>query len=179
MSHLRIYHASNTRQPYKLLNHFDDIARELAGTGICFSRWQADKQLAADASGQQILAAYNDEIAAFMQQHGHAQADVLSAAVQQGQDCRFMQEHTNCSDVTSLLVSGRVLLGLRHGEEVYLLLCEKGDLVSVPAGIRHWFDLGDNQRPRLIRLFNSVQGLLAQPTGSDIASSYPLLADMS
>lgn len=179
MSHLCVYHGSNTLQPHKLLNHYDDIASELASIGIYFSRWQTGKQLDAGSSGQHILAAYHDDIAAFMQQHDYAQADIFSTDEQQEQDCKLlMQEHTHSGDVSCFLVAGRALFGLQHEDQVYLLLCEKGDLVSVPAGVKHWFDLGDQPRLNMIRLYNNTQDLLVQPTGRDIASSYPSLADM-
>ena len=47
-----------------------------------------------------------------------------------------------------------------HAEdEVLLTRCERGDLISVPAGTRHWF--------------NNSEGWLATFTGSDISWSFP------
>jgi 1,2-dihydroxy-3-keto-5-methylthiopentene dioxygenase len=56
-----------------------------------------------------------------------------------------------------------------------MVLCEAGDLISVPAGIRHWFDMGPSPRFTAIRLFTSPEGWVARYTGDPIAEAYPRL----
>ncbi len=58
---------------------------------------------------------------------------------------------------------------------VYSMLCEKDDLISVPANARHWFDLGPNPSFAAIRLFNNLEGWVANFTGDRIAGRFPLL----
>jgi 1,2-dihydroxy-3-keto-5-methylthiopentene dioxygenase len=56
-----------------------------------------------------------------------------------------------------------------------VLLCEKDDLISVPANTRHWFDMGPNPVFTAIRLFNNPQGWVANFTGDNIANNFPML----
>lgn len=72
-------------------------------------------------------------------------------------------------------VDGHGLFYLHLGDEVYTVLCEKGDLISVPVGTAHWFDMRPNPRFRAVRLFTNPEGWLANFTGSDIAKRFPAL----
>jgi 1,2-dihydroxy-3-keto-5-methylthiopentene dioxygenase len=56
---------------------------------------------------------------------------------------------------------------------VHLVLCETGDLISVPAGIRHWFDMGPTPHFTAIRLFTNPEGWIARFTGDPIADAFP------
>jgi 1,2-dihydroxy-3-keto-5-methylthiopentene dioxygenase len=58
---------------------------------------------------------------------------------------------------------------------VYAVLCEKNDLISVPANTPHWFDMGPNPDFCAIRLFNNPDGWVAHFTGDEIAARFPLL----
>jgi 1,2-dihydroxy-3-keto-5-methylthiopentene dioxygenase len=52
-------------------------------------------------------------------------------------------------------------------------LCEKGDLISVPANTTHWFDMGIEPRFKCIRFFTAPDGRVGNFTGSDIATRFP------
>jgi 1,2-dihydroxy-3-keto-5-methylthiopentene dioxygenase len=54
-----------------------------------------------------------------------------------------------------------------------MTLCERGDLISVPAGTRHWFDMGPAPRFTAIRLFTTPAGWVANFTGEPIARGFP------
>jgi 1,2-dihydroxy-3-keto-5-methylthiopentene dioxygenase len=58
---------------------------------------------------------------------------------------------------------------------VYELLCTKGDLIGVPDGTRHWFDMGPAPHFVAIRLFTNPAGWVAEMTGSDIARRFSRL----
>ena len=62
---------------------------------------------------------------------------------------------------------------LHIGAEVLLTRCERGDLISVPAGTRHWFDMGSDPLFCALRWFNNSEGWVAKFTGSDISRSSP------
>src|SRR5690606_39582121 len=52
---------------------------------------------------------------------------------------------------------------------VFNVLCQKGDLISVPAGSRHWFDAGESDPfVKAIRIFIDTSGWVPHYTGSDI-----------
>jgi 1,2-dihydroxy-3-keto-5-methylthiopentene dioxygenase len=72
-------------------------------------------------------------------------------------------------------VDGRGLFCLHIGDEVLQVLCERNDWLSVPAGTRHWFDMGERPCFCAIRFFNNQKGWVAQFTGDPIAERYPLL----
>ncbi|MEC9482011.1 MAG: cupin, partial [Halomonas sp.] len=55
----------------------------------------------------------------------------------------------------------------------YVIGCAAGDLISVPAGTPHWFDMGPEPNFMAIRLFTDSQDWVARMTGSDIASRFP------
>ncbi|MEM7678491.1 MAG: cupin, partial [Myxococcota bacterium] len=53
------------------------------------------------------------------------------------------------------------------------VLCERGDLIAVPDGTRHWFDMGSEPNFKCIRFFTNPEGWVAQFTGDDIAGKFP------
>ncbi|MNR57833.1 Acireductone dioxygenase [compost metagenome] len=57
------------------------------------------------------------------------------------------------------------------------MLCEKNDLISVPAGTKQWFDMGERPHFITIHLFNNPQGRVANFTGDKIAGQFPRLED--
>ena len=85
---------------------------------------------------------------------------------------KFLDEHRHGEDEVRFFVAGRGLFVLHIEEHVYVL-CERNDLISVPAGTRHWFDMGEHPHFVAVRLFNNPEGWVAQFTGDDIASRFP------
>jgi 1,2-dihydroxy-3-keto-5-methylthiopentene dioxygenase len=69
-------------------------------------------------------------------------------------------------------VAGQGLFSLHVGGRVYQVLCTRGDLIGVPAGATHWFDMGPNPPFVAVRLFNNPEGWVARFTGSDIADRF-------
>jgi 1,2-dihydroxy-3-keto-5-methylthiopentene dioxygenase len=72
-------------------------------------------------------------------------------------------------------VAGRGCFYLRLAPEVVALVCEGGDLVSVPAGTRHWFDMGTRPEFVAIRLFEEQDGWIGEFTGDSIGARFPAL----
>ena len=179
MSQLTIYDES---QPVQSLFDSTDYARicsELDRAGVRFERWNADRPLADDASSADIIAAYQREIDRLVAEQGYQTWDVVSMNPDHPQKDEFRQkflaEHTHGEDEVRFFVRGHGLFVLHIGDKVFALLCEKDDLVSVPANTKHWFDMGPNPVFTAIRLFNNPEGWVANFTGDDIASRFPLL----
>ena len=86
---------------------------------------------------------------------------------------KFLDEHTHAEDEVRFFVAGSGLFSLHLGTRVYEVLCEQGDLIGVPDGTRHWFDMGPAPSFVAIRLFTNPAGWVAQFTGSDIATRFP------
>jgi 1,2-dihydroxy-3-keto-5-methylthiopentene dioxygenase len=56
---------------------------------------------------------------------------------------------------------------------VFHVLCQKGDLLSVPAGTKHWFDAGAEEPfVKAIRIFIDASGWVPEYTGSGIDQKF-------
>jgi 1,2-dihydroxy-3-keto-5-methylthiopentene dioxygenase len=156
---------------------FAAIARTLGTIGVRFERWRAEQPLAPDAGQEEVIAAYRREIDRLSERHGFRSIDVVSlgpdhpdrVALRQ----KFLAEHTHGDFEIRFFVGGRGLFYLHVGAHVYLLLCEQGDLVSVPANTTHWFDMGERPDFKCIRFFTTPEGWVGRFTGSDIATRFP------
>ncbi|WP_263146204.1 acireductone dioxygenase [Pseudomonas sp. RIT-PI-AD] len=181
MSSLSVYHESSPDLPDKVLSHAEDIAATLAAVGVRFERWQARAPVAAGAGQEEVIAAYRHEIDKLMSERGYVTVDVISLAADHPQKAelraKFLDEHRHGEDEVRFFVAGRGLFVLHIEDYVYAVLCEKNDLISVPAGTRHWFDMGEQPNFVAIRLFSNPEGWVARFTGDDIASRFPRLED--
>lgn len=177
MSSLTVYHENQPEQPLKLLTHAEDIASTLAEVGVRFERWEAAAPIAAGASQDEVIAAYAHEIERLKRERGYITVDVVSLNSDHPQKAelraKFLDEHRHGEDEVRFFVAGRGLFVLHIEEHVYAVLCERNDLISVPAGTRHWFDMGEHPHFVAVRLFNNPEGWVAQFTGDDIASRFP------
>lgn len=155
------------------------IAAELAARGLRFERWPARGELAEGADQEAILSAYAGEIARIQSQGQYPTVDAIRLGPdhpeRQALRLKFLAEHTHAEDEVRFFVEGQGLFCLHIGEEVLQVLCTRGDLIGVPAGTRHWFDMGAAPRFTALRFFDNPEGWVALFTGDDIASRYPLL----
>ena len=181
MSSLPVYPQSNPDVPNKLLTHVEDITSTLAVVGIRFERWQASAPIQPGASQDEVLAAYRPQIDTLMREQGYVTVDVVSLDKSHPQKdelrAKFLDEHQHGEDEVRFFVAGRGLFCLHIDDYVYAVLCEKNDLLSVPAGTRHWFDMGEFPHFVAICLFNNPEGWVATFTGDEIASRFPRLED--
>lgn len=165
--------------PAAVHTDFADIAKQLDGIGVLLERWEADRPLAEGAGQDEILAAYADPVARLKALYGFQSADVIAVSPETpGKEAlreKFLSEHTHADHEVRFFVAGRGLFFLHPDERVFGVLCEAGDLISVPARTRHWFDLGEAPELRCIRLFTTPEGWVADYTGSDIATRFPTL----
>ena len=179
MSRLTVYPESGSEHALKSTADFAEIVAELGEAGVRFECWQADHDIADDADPDTIIAAYQDEIDRLVAERGYKTWDVVSMHPEHPEKGafrkKFLDEHTHSEDEVRFFVRGQGLFVMHIGDRVYSMLCEKGDLISVPAGTRHWFDMGPNPRFTAIRLFNDPAGWVADFTGDDIASRFPKL----
>ena len=181
MSSLTVYHQSSPDVPNKMLTHVEDIASTLAEVGVRFERWQAAAPIQPGASAEEVIAAYRPQIDTLMNERGYVTVDVVSLDKSHPQKdelrAKFLDEHRHAEDEVRFFVAGRGLFTLHIDDYVYAVLCEKNDLISVPAGTRHWFDMGEFPHFVAIRLFNNAEGWVANFTGDDIAGRFPRLED--
>lgn len=178
MSVLTIY-SDDQPQQYQRYTDFTAIRNQLNTINVQFERWAATCELAADADQDAVLAAYADSIARLKQQYGFQSVDVVSLAADHPEKTafrqKFLSEHVHDDFEVRFFVEGCGLFYLHVRDKVYAVLCEKGDLISVPANTTHWFDMGENPHFVSIRLFTKPDGWVADFTGSDIAKAFPTL----
>lgn len=154
-----------------------EIATQLESLGVQFERWEADRPLAAGASQEEVLAAYADSVEKLNRQYGFQSVDVVSLGPDDPRAGemrqKFLAEHTHGDFEIRFFVEGRGLFYLHVDGKVHLLLCERGDLISVPAGTTHWFDMGARPDFKCIRFFTTPDGWLGDFTGSGISDRFP------
>lgn len=180
MSTLRIFSIKQPQQPYFQTEDVAKIAEKLQQQGVRFEQWQASAPISADSTSEQVLAAYADDITRLKQQQGYITVDVISlspnhpdkAALRQ----KFLDEHIHTEDEVRFFVRGQGLFCLHLGDEVYQVLCQQNDLISVPANTPHWFDMGTEPDFTAIRLFNNTDGWVAHFTGASLSRQFPLLS---
>ncbi len=177
MSRLRIFDEHRPLHPLRTLHDHGGIAAELAAVGVRFEHWRTEAPPAPGADADEVIRAYRREIDRLMAEEGYRAVDVVSltpdhpdrAALRK----KFLDEHTHAEDEVRFFVAGSGLFSLHLGTRVYEVLCEQGDLIGVPDGTRHWFDMGPAPSFVAIRLFTNPAGWVAQFTGSDIATRFP------
>jgi len=179
MSRLRIFHDTNGGEPVKVTSKHEEISRELGAVNVRFEQWQANKPIAPGASQDEVIAAYREDIERLKREEGYQAVDVVSLNPDNPDRAafraKFLNEHTHAEDEVRFFVAGRGLFTLHIGEKVYEVLCERGDLIGVPAGTCHWFDMSESPYFIAIRLFTNPAGWVAEFTGSDIAERFPRL----
>lgn len=181
MSLLRLYPSDADPRAHEDHHTLDAIAAAAARYGIRFERWQAGVELPKSAGQEEVLAAYRDDVDRLSRAAGFASADVVRVHPDTPNHAdmrrRFLAEHTHAADEARFFVEGRGLFVIHKDGAVLAVLCEQGDLINVPAGTPHWFDMGPSPRFAAIRFFTNPDGWVAQFTGSDIADRFPRLGD--
>jgi 1,2-dihydroxy-3-keto-5-methylthiopentene dioxygenase len=176
-STLRVYDDTDPSAPLIDTSDRAEIARTLNAAGIRFERWEANVALAADADQESILAAYAHDVQRLKDECGYTTADVLRLAKgtpnTASMRAKFLDEHRHSEDEVRFFVEGSGAFSLRIGGKVYQTVCTRGDLIGVPAGTLHWFDMGPDPEFTAIRFFVSTDGWVANFTGDDIAARFP------
>jgi 1,2-dihydroxy-3-keto-5-methylthiopentene dioxygenase len=180
MSVLTIYpdnYSKNQPQHSTRYIDFADIERELDAIDVKFERWTANRELTANDGQDTIIAAYQEAIDDLKHLYGFQSVDVINLSPDHPQKAEFRQkflaEHVHNDFEVRFFIDGRGLFYLHVNNKVYTVLCEQGDLISVPANTTHWFDMGTNPCFKVIRLFTTPEGWVAKFTGSDIATLFP------
>jgi 1,2-dihydroxy-3-keto-5-methylthiopentene dioxygenase len=159
------------------ITEFQGVRAYLAGLGIAYERWQPSHVVSADAPAAEILAAYSAEIDRLKAQGGYVAADVIDVSPQTpGLDAmlnKFNSEHWHDEDEVRFIIEGRGLFHVRPREgPVVAITVEAGDLLRVPRGTWHWFDLCQERRIRAIRLFQDPAGWTPHYTESRADRKY-------
>lgn len=157
-----------------------EIKKFMNERGIIFEQWEASMPLKDSDTQETILKAYEHELKPYMEKNGYINADVINVhkdtpnveAVRK----KFLSEHTHSEDEVRFFVDGEGQFFFHLGDrnEVFKLLCEKGDFISVPKGVTHWFDLAPKYFVKAIRIFQTQEGWVANYTESGKEQKYNL-----
>jgi 1,2-dihydroxy-3-keto-5-methylthiopentene dioxygenase len=140
-----------------------EVAAFLAAAGIEHERWRVDRADAGAASADNVLRAFASEVEALKARGGYTAADVVDVRPDlPGLDAmlaRFAREHWHDEDEIRFVIDGRGVFHVRpEGGPVFAIEVGPGDLIRVPRGTKHWFDLCAERRIRAIRLFQDAAG---------------------
>ncbi|RPE81999.1 1,2-dihydroxy-3-keto-5-methylthiopentene dioxygenase [Vulcaniibacterium tengchongense] len=177
MSRLRIFDENAPDAPLLSTRDHAEMARELKKIGVDFEQWRAAEPVAPGDPPEKIMAAYRADIDRLVAERGFKTVDVVSIAPDHPQReamrTKFLDEHFHKEDEVRFFVAGSGLFTLHVDDKVYEIECTQGDLIAVPDGTRHWFDMGPEPSFVAIRFFTEPDGWVGHFTGTDIARRFP------
>ena len=155
----------------------EEITAALASHGIDYERWQPANPVADDAPPEEILRAYATEIEQLKARGGYVTADVIDVSpTTPGLDdmlAKFNREHWHDEDEVRFIIAGHGIFHI-HSKTGHVLAIEvsAGDLIRVPRGTLHWFNLCADRRIRAIRLFQDMSGWTPHYTKSNVDAAF-------
>jgi 1,2-dihydroxy-3-keto-5-methylthiopentene dioxygenase len=161
----------------RTIDDVGELRAFLAGAGIEYERTAPDVPLAPGAPAAEVLAAYKGKIDELKTRGGYVTADVIDVvSTTPGLDAmlaKFNSEHWHDEDEVRFIIEGRGLFHIHApGMPVFAIEVEAGDLIRVPKGTLHWFDLCGDRRIRAIRLFQDPSGWTPHYTQSGVDKGF-------
>ena len=162
----------------RTLTETGEMRTFLADYGIEYEQWHSDRQVPPpDAPNDVLLAAYKDKIDELKARGGYVTADVLDVFPHtpnlDAMLNRFNSEHWHDEDEVRFIVEGRGLFHIHPpNAPVFSITVEAGDLIRVPKGTHHWFDLCGDRRIRAIRLFQDPAGWAPHYTSTGVDKGF-------
>lgn len=148
-----------------------EVSAMLAPHGIVYERWDIEKLAGSpqpeDKTPQEhVLAVFSDEVERLCKERGYQTADVIALKPDtpnlDALLAKFDKEHTHTEDEVRFVVSGRGIFIIRgKDEQLYDVEVHPGDLLAVPEGTQHWFELCEDRQIQCIRLFSEMSGWVA------------------
>jgi 1,2-dihydroxy-3-keto-5-methylthiopentene dioxygenase len=158
---------------HRTIEDAEGITAFLASRDIEYERLDQQTGKSRQGTSEELLSSYAGKIDELKARGGYVTADVIDVnAATPGLEAmlaRFNSEHWHDEDEVRLIVEGRGLFHIhpRTGP-VFAIEVEAGDLIRVPKGTHHWFDLCADRRIRAIRLFQDPSGWTPHYTESGV-----------
>jgi 1,2-dihydroxy-3-keto-5-methylthiopentene dioxygenase len=193
MSVLLLHTEAEPHYPLSISHEPEAISELLGKHGVRFERWPLVEGLitrdglAHGVSEADVLAAYAPRLAVLERETSYPQRDVVQLRrdvsnpgweqAASAARAKFLEEHTHAEDEVRFFVQGSGLFTMRSTDDqgrahVLSVLCKQGDVLSVPAGTRHAFDMGSSPSFCAIRLFGRPEGWVASFTGDPLLRSF-------
>jgi 1,2-dihydroxy-3-keto-5-methylthiopentene dioxygenase len=159
------------------ISEVDSIRSFLKPFGIWYEKWDVEGRIGPDASNEEILAAYSPEIERLKDAGGFVTADVINVNPNTPNLDQMLQkfdkEHTHSEDEVRFTVRGSGVFHIHPDNgPVFSITVESGDLVNVPCGTKHWFNLCTDRTIRCIRLFQDMSGWTPSYVAESVHQDY-------
>lgn len=143
----------------------------LESQGVIYEQWDisklpthlVEKYDLTDADKQEILNAFQTEIAEISERRGYKAHDIISLSDsnpnldQMLQN--FKQEHHHEDDEVRFIASGTSIFAIEGSEGKWFdVRLNPGDLISVPESTRHYFTLAEDRKTVAVRIFVTAEG---------------------
>ena len=177
MSRLRIFDDRAPATPLLATADRVEIGAELAKIGVQLEQWVPAHPVQPGDPPEAIMTAYKADIDRLVEANGFQSVDVVSIAPdnpnREAMRGKFLDEHFHKEDEVRFFVAGSGLFILHVGDRVYEIECVKDDLIAVPDGATHWFDMGEYPNFVAIRFFTEPDGWVGHFTGTGISNRFP------
>ncbi|OLO06214.1 MULTISPECIES: hypothetical protein [Salinicola] len=175
MSFLHVYHEADGDQPLLSTHDAYRIALEMSSIEIYFDRRELT-ELPVGIDTQQLMVLNNETAIDIQRLSGRQYCDLRGMSPQYpGLELRrelLCTESSNDEETWHLFLRGQAIFYFHLNYRVYVVGCDRGDLISVPAGLPHWLDIGPEPDFLLLALSNTRSPNLIA-TASDIALRFP------
>jgi len=147
----------------RTITDVEEIRAFLKPFGIWYEKWDVSGRLPEEANDETVLSTYAPEVERLKEDGGFVTADVINVKPDTpGLDAmldKFKKEHTHDEDEVRFTVAGGGVFHIDPDDgPVFAVQVGEGDLINVPKGTKHWFDLCDDRMIRCIRLFEDPSG---------------------
>ena len=141
----------------------ETVTEYLAGINIEYGTWNPEHPTSSTAPAEEILQTYKKEIDQLKARGGYVTADVINVTKDtpnlEAMLAKFSREHWHDEDEVRFILAGHGVFHIHPvGKPVVAIEVEAGDLIRVPRGTWHWFDLCADRQIRAIRLFQDPAG---------------------
>jgi 1,2-dihydroxy-3-keto-5-methylthiopentene dioxygenase len=153
------------------------IATYVAKAGLTYQRWTAAIELGDCPTSDEVLTAYAEPIETLKAAGGYVHADVVDLQPDTPNLdvmlAKFSREHWHDEDEVRFTLTGQGLFHIHpQSGPVFSVQVGAGDLLQVPRGTWHWFNLCGDRRIRVIRLFQDPSGWTPHYTESQLDERY-------
>jgi 1,2-dihydroxy-3-keto-5-methylthiopentene dioxygenase len=178
MSKLAFYTQFNLQQPYRISDDALICTETLAQFGIRFEQWRNLSVLPGlSMQDEDIISLYSDQVERVKSELGYTCVDIATMKPDDAFSIslrgRYLSEHTHDEDEVRFFLSGNVLVYLHINQKIHILECTRGDFIVIPAGIKHWMDIGPKPEFSVIRWFNSKNAFKNHFTEGYVAEATP------
>ncbi|MCX7760139.1 MAG: cupin domain-containing protein [Hydrogenothermaceae bacterium] len=158
------------RNSGKTITDSNQIKEFLAQYGVVYDRWGVDR-LSEDIrkkydideeNSKTIIEAYRKELEELKSKMGYITEDIVVLSDKtpnlDGLMEKFKREHHHTDDEVRFVVDGSGIFPVKIDGDIVDIHVEAGELIVVPAGARHWFELDENRKIKCIRVFKTPAG---------------------